>query len=300
MPFSNPEKNKLQDCVSLQVTRQRKTWYKISPSDLNTNNRKNAFSLNDKPIWERAFLFTSKASVTIEAAITITIFLLVIFSLSSFLAMVYGQLSIEEKINNISIETSKAKYFVKYDKEKGEKYKTMAEVGYISARVFGDINNSGKIINTLNPVQSKMDGGMVDVVLSYNIKIPFTSYQWTVTQRAKTKDWTGIDLVEPGEIVYITKYGSVYHRSKECKHLIININEVTLAQAKLMRNDSGHIYKRCSYCVKQKMSNLSSVFITPDGDRYHNSLDCLGLTRNVIEVDIKDVGDKGPCSSCGG
>ena len=300
MPFSNPEKNKLKDCVSLQVTRRRKTWYKISPSDFNTNNRKNAFSLNDKPMWERAFLFTSKASVTIEAAITITIFLLVTISLSSFLAMVYGQLSIEEKINNISMETSKAKYFVKYDKEKGEKYKTMAEVGYISARVFGDIKNNGKLINTLNPVQSKMDGGMVDVVLSYNIKIPFTSYQWTVTQRAKTKDWTGIDLVEPGEIVYITKYGSVYHRSKECKHLIISINEVTLAQAKIMRNDSGHKYKRCSYCVKQKMSNLSNVFITPDGDRYHNSLDCLGLTRNVIEVDIKDVGDKGPCSSCGG
>lgn len=300
MPFSNPEKNKLKDCVSLQVTRRRKTWYKISPSDFNTNNRKNAFSLNDKPMWERAFLFTSKASVTIEAAITITIFLLVTISLSSFLAMVYGQLSIEEKLNNISMETSKAKYFVKYDKEKGEKYKTMAEVGYISARVFGDIKNNGKLINTLNPVQSKMDGGMVDVVLSYNIKIPFTSYQWTVTQRAKTKDWTGIDLVEPGEIVYITKYGSVYHRSKECKHLIISINEVTLAQAKIMRNDSGHKYKRCSYCVKQKMSNLSNVFITPDGDRYHNSLDCLGLTRNVIEVDIKDVGDKGPCSSCGG
>ena len=300
MPFSNPEKNKLQDCVSLQVTRRRKTWYKISLSDFNTNNRENAFSLNDKPIWERAFLFTSKASVTIEAAITVTIFLLVIISLSSFLAMIYGQLSIEEKINNISMETSKAKYFVKYDKEKGEKYKTMAEVGYISARVFGDINNNGKLINTLNPVQSKMDGGMVDVVLSYNVKIPFTSYHWTVTQRAKTKDWTGIDLVEPGEIVYITKHGNVYHRSKECKHLIINIYEVTLAQASMRRNESGHKYKRCSYCVKQKMSDLSNVFITPDGDRYHNSLDCLGLTRNVIEVDIKDVGDKSPCSSCGG
>ena len=300
MPFSNPEKNKLKDCVSLQVTRQRKTWYKISPSDLNTKNRIDTISLNDKPIWERAFLFTSQASVTIEAAITLTIFLLVIISLSSFLAMVYGQLSIEEKINNISMETSKAKYFVNYDKEEGAKYKTMAEIGYISARVFSDINNKGKLINTLNPVQSKMDRGMVDVVLSYNVKIPFTSYHWTVTQRAKTKDWTGIDLLDPGEIVYITKHGTVYHRSKECKHLIINIHEVTLAQANMRRNDSGHKYKRCSYCVKQSMSSQSNVFITPDGDCYHNSLDCLGLTRNVIEVDIKDVGDKGPCSSCGG
>ena len=300
MPFSNPEKNKIiKNCVSLQVTR-RKTWYRFSPSINNTNSLLSPISFRDKPIWERAFLFTSKASVTIEAAISITIFLFVVIALSSFLAMVYGQLSIEEKINNISMETAKAKYFVNYDKEEGEKYKSMAEVGYISARVFSDIENNGKLINTLNPVQSSMDRGMIDVVLSYNVKIPFTSYHWNVTQRAKTKDWTGTDLVEPGEIVYITKHGTVYHRSKECKHLIININEVTLAQANMSRNSSGHKYKRCSYCVQGKISELSSVFITPDGDRYHNRLDCLGLTRSVIEVDIKDAGDKKPCSSCGG
>lgn len=298
MPFSNPEIKIIKNCVSLQVTRRRKIRY-LKPSNHNTFLSKNS-PLKDKPIWERAFLLTSKASVTIEAAITITIFLFVTIVLSSFLAMVYGQLSIEAKINNISMETSKAKYFVNYDKEDGEKYKNMAEVGYISARIFGDIKNNGKLIYGLNPAQSNMDNGMVDVALSYNVKIPFTSYSWKVTQRAKTKDWTGIDLVEPGEIVYITKHGTVYHRSKECKHLIININEVSLAQAKLSRNDSGHKYKRCSYCARKNISDLTSVFITPDGDRYHSSLDCLGLTRSIIEIDIKDVEDKKPCSSCGG
>ena len=300
MPFSNPEKiERNKNCVSLQVIRQIK-FRLISPSNHFNNYIFHTNSFNDKPKWKRVFLLTSKASVTIEAAISITIFLLVIISLSSFLAIVYGQLSIEEKINNISMETSKAKYFVNYDKEDGEKYKSMAEIGYISSRIFGEINNNGKLIKTLNPAQSNMDNGMVDVVLSYDTKIPFTTFKWNVTQRAKTKDWTGIDMVEPGEIVYITKYGTVYHKSKECKHLIITINEVTLAQANLMRNDSGHKYKRCTYCTRKNMSELSSVFITPDGDRYHNSLDCLGLTRSVIEVDIKDVGDKKPCSSCGG
>lgn len=298
MPFSNPEIKIVKNCVSLQVTRRRKIRY-LKPSNYNTFLSKNN-PLMDKPIWERAFLLTSKASVTIEAAITITIFLFVTIALSSFLAMVYGQLSIEAKLNNISMETSKAKYFVNYDKEDGEKYKHMAEVGYISARVFGDIKNNGKLIYGLNPAQSNMDNGMVDVALSYNVKIPFTSYSWNVTQRAKTKDWTGIDLVEPGEIVYITKHGTVYHRSKECKHLIININEVSLAQAKLSRNESGHKYKRCSYCARKNISDLTSVFITPDGDCYHSSLDCLGLTRSIIEIDIKDVEDKKPCSSCGG
>ena len=299
MPFSNPEKILLKNCVSLQVTRQRKTWYLLSPSNPNTNSLLKPISLKDKLIWERAFLFTSKASVTIEAAITITIFLFITIALSSFLAMTFGQLSIEEKINNISMETAKAKYFVNYDKEDGDKYKSMTEVGYISARIFGSIND-GKLISNLNPAQSNMDNGMVDVDLSYNVKIPFTTYHWNVTQRARTKDWTGIDLTKPGEIVYITKHGTVYHKSKDCKHLIIHIKEVSLAQAKYSRNDSGHKYKRCSYCVKGELSDLSNVFITTYGDCYHNSLNCLGLTRSVIEIDIKDVGDKGPCSSCGG
>ncbi len=299
MPFSNPKKILIKHCVSLQVSRRRNMRYK-SPSINNTNIISSHNPFMDKHLWERAFLFTSKASVTIEAAISITVFLIVIISLSSFLVMTYGQLSIEEKINNISMETSKAKYFVKYDKENGSKYKSMVEVGYISARIFGDIKKSEKLISGLNPAQSSMNNGMVDVVLSYNVKIPFTTYHWNVTQRAKTKDWTGTDLKKPGEIVYITKYGKVYHRSKECKHLIITIKEVTLAQAKLSRNKSGHKYKSCSYCVKNNISDLSSVFITTDGDCYHNSLDCLGLTRSVIEVDIKDVGDKRPCSSCGG
>ena len=300
MPFSNPDKNKLlKHCVSLQVVRQRNNRY-ISPLNRNTMIISNNSPFMGMPIWKRAFLFTSSASVTIEAAITITIFLIVTISLSSFLMVIYGQLSIEEKINNISMESSKAKYFVRYDKEDNEKYKSMAELGYISARILGSVNNNGKIINGLNPAQSNMDNGMVDVVLSYNVKIPFTAFHWNVTQRAKTKDWSGINMVEPGEIVYITKYGTVYHRSKECKHLIITINETTLAGAKMMRNQSGHKYKRCSYCVRKNISDLTNVFITPDGDSYHCSLDCLGLTRSVIEVDIKDVGDKKPCSACGG
>ena len=299
MPFSNPEKILLKNCVSLQVIRHRNIRYN-TPSIEYTKHYRFHTPLYGQPIWKRAFLFTSKASITIEAALTMTIFLIITISLSSFLTMIYGQLSIEEKINNISMESSKAKYFVRYDKEEGDNYKKMAEVGYISARVLSDIKKQGKLISELNPAQSSMENGMVDVVLSYKVRIPFTIYKWRVTQRAKTKDWTGVDLTKSNEIVYITKYGKVYHRSKECKHLVITVNEVTLAKAHLLRNKGGHKYTRCSYCVKRELSEISSVFITPEGDRFHSSLDCLGLTRSVMEVDIKDVGNKKPCSSCGG
>ena len=123
MPFSNPEIKIIKNCVSLQVTRRRENKLR-SPSRFITDNIRKIFPFKDMPKWERAFLFTSKASVTIEAAISINIFMFVVIGISSFLAMTYGQLSIEEKISNISMESAKAKYFVRYDKEDKEKYKT--------------------------------------------------------------------------------------------------------------------------------------------------------------------------------
>ena len=70
MPFSDPEKNNIKRCVSLQVTR------RLEKRTLRNNkNRK------------RVLLFTSKGSVTVEATITISIFMLVIISISSLLVM---------------------------------------------------------------------------------------------------------------------------------------------------------------------------------------------------------------------
>ena len=66
------------------------------------------------------------------------------------------------------------------------------------------------------------------------------------------------------------------------------------------RNEQGEKYTPCEFCGNKKISDTTTVFITADGNRYHTNLQCSGITRNIIEIDIKEVDNRKPCSSCNG
>lgn len=71
------------------------------------------------------------------------------------------------------------------------------------------------------------------------------------------------------------------------------------SQIETIRNDSGKKYKRCEICIRKQLSGGMGVFITEDGTKYHTDLQCRGLKRNIISIDITQIGDKRPCSECG-
>ena len=98
-------------------------------------------------------------------------------------------------------------------------------------------------------------------------------------------------------IVYITEDSRVYHRNRNCSHIMLSIRETTSGEVTSLRNNSGGKYKPCESCH----SSLSDerLYITTDGDRYHNSITCSGLKRTVRAVRLSEVGDRRPCSRCG-
>ena len=247
---------------------------------------------------KRVYLFRSLGSVTVEAALCIGAFMICVFGIISYGSLLNTQLSVEKTINNIALETAKAKYYVNYSGDKKDA-EEMVSVAYLSGRILSATYNCSKLVSGLNPTESNMKNGNVDAKVYYTAKEMITGRRWLVFQRAKVKDWTGEDITEENEMVYITKYGKVYHRSKECSHLVINIEETSVALVKLKRNDYGKKYSRCAYCARKGLDALATVFVTTDGDKYHASLSCGGLTRRIIEVNIKDVGNRKPCSSCG-
>ena len=49
----------------------------------------------------------------------------------------------------------------------------------------------------------------------------------------------------------------------------------------------------------QKPESGTKVFIAEDGNRYHLSLTCSGIVRNIIATDKESVTNMPACSSCG-
>jgi len=123
-----------------------------------------------------------------------------------------------------------------------------------------------------------------------------------ITQEKVVRGWTGFGgrqrtRGETGEeIVYITDYAAVYHCSLECRHLKLSVRQAGFEEVAGLRNQAGGKYYPCERCWK---SGSGIVFITQDGNRYHESLNCPGLSRRIHTVRISETGGLPPCSVCG-
>ncbi len=118
-------------------------------------------------------------------------------------------------------------------------------------------------------------------------------------------DWSGFAVASSEEEedeeedidVYISrKAGSVYHMDKGCTYLTRNISSCPYAVIDEKRNKSGAIYYPCKTCG----GGTGTVYFTAYGTRYHSSLDCSQLTRDIITLKLETAKGQGytPCSKC--
>ena len=154
-------------------------------------------------------------------------------------------------------------------------------------------------VSGINIAESKIENGIIDLVVTYKMKLLFFHYNFAIKQRAFVKDWTGCDISQKTEKVYITKQGEVYHTSKECKYLSFDIKKVFFENIIDLRNNSGGKYKECKYCGNVPISKTTFVYITDHGKSFHTRLECQSLKRNIFCVDITQVEGRRICSSCG-
>ncbi len=104
--------------------------------------------------------------------------------------------------------------------------------------------------------------------------------------------------IEMGDdYVYVTETGGVYHEDSECTHLRLSVRAVDIGALDTLRNSSGAIYHNCERCARSPGS--STVYITEEGNRYHNSISCSGLKRTVRQVSRKELNGMRVCSRCG-
>ncbi|MBE5951622.1 MAG: hypothetical protein E7260_08545 [Lachnospiraceae bacterium] len=98
------------------------------------------------------------------------------------------------------------------------------------------------------------------------------------------------------EIVYVTAYGTVYHKSRTCSYLTVEVSRVSFSMLSEKRNIYGRKYGACSICARE--GKWEQVYVSVSGEKYHSKADCPALKRMVQEKKREEV-LLPACTRCG-
>lgn len=143
-----------------------------------------------------------------------------------------------------------------------------------------------------------LEKDLIELKLQYKVRVPIPligTYQMKFAQQIKQKAYTGYkeEKYEDEEYVYVTENGSVYHTSRNCTHIKLSISQYERGSKR-----QGNL-PECTTCKNKHTSETNHVYITDEGDCYHNSILCSRLKRTVYRVKKSEVGGMAKCSRCG-
>lgn len=181
---------------------------------------------------------------------------------------------------------------------------------YIEARVmeYADTVNIQQV--TLRESQFLEDGEWFDLILNYEIRMPFPVLGLNAverTARCRRRAWigkagkdgkTGFEEEMTEEMVYIGKNSTRYHKSRSCHYLANKMEVVAFEAVETLRNQSGGKYYACAVCASACGAG-STVYIMPQGTSYHSSKMCTAILAYVRMVPLSEVAHLGACSYCG-
>lgn len=264
------------------------------------------------------FIKQKRGSITIEASLALPLFLFFVINLLSIFDVLAVHIQLESALHQTAREMAVYGYAIDKIDEKEMLSSTLGSVAFSETYVRNQVN---KLIGKDYLNNSCIKGGSSGIIYSFSKfmendrielkavykvepKIPYIGFQgFYMVTGCTVRAFTGYDNTEAvaGEnaeqIVYITETGNVYHFSRNCTHLELSISRVDYKGIKKLRNEAGEKYKACEKCGKKPQS---TVYITNEGNRYHTTVTCSGLKRTIEAIPISKVGNKSPCSRCGG
>lgn len=281
------------------------------------NNRKAKLSppkVNAQKEGTGAFFFAPlSGTLTLEAAVVLPLFLMVMIAVLQFGAVMGTASRFGAALSDTGKTMAAAAYVTKYGGNT-EGVPGIAAVALSEAYARNKVmSQAGKTsaVKSANMLLSSFlkEDEAIDLVLTYQLRSPFGIVKLPgnfFIQRARVRAWTGRTLpgddgTDKGEAdgtyVYVTETGSVYHDDPDCTHLRLSIRLVDGGSIDALRNKSGEKYHACEKCGD--LSPKGMVYITNEGNRYHSSLGCSGLKRTVRQVSKDDAGRLRACSKCG-
>lgn len=273
-----------------------------------------------KPI-KRVSSFTScvlSASMTVEAAIALPLFMFFIIEIMSAMNMIGLQSRLGAALHQMGNELA----FYGYIHECTEKNVMIEE---LMSTALTEIYAKNQIVDyagkeyldksciengaaglRFNGTSIMERNDIIDIRISYYAKLlfPILGFDgFEMNQRYYGKAWTGYDvqsgISDPNEndpMVYITETGSVYHTNRNCTYLNPSITAIEADAVDGVRNQYGAKYHPCERCVKNIVAG--TLYITNQGSSYHTSVTCSGLKRTIYTIPLSQAGGRGKCSKC--
>lgn len=256
-----------------------------------------------------------RGSITVETAIVLPIFLFAMLSVLMFCEAIRLSDNISVILAQNAKELSMYSYAKKYvgDVPAGRLGNIVFSSTYVKNSTIQGLkkkNQQGDLIaggySGIVCLQSKAgENEIIDLIASYQVSLPYSFLgqgEFKCIDRARVRAWTGYDNtqkegIDAGEeIVYITKDSEVYHRERNCRHLNIKVIQALVSEMREKRNRNGGKYYACNFCGEAKRG---VVYLTEYGDKYHASVSCSRLKRDVYPVLRSEVQGRRLCKTCG-
>lgn len=218
-------------------------------------------------------LFSGKGSMTVETALVLPLFLLAVFTLLSFIDVM--KMTIEQQMRQHEM-----------------------------------LRNAAVSATLLETVAKGREGDYIKLDYVYAAALPIGGFGYEkvfVGQRSMVHIFNGYDdscgdvIGTQRGYVYVTNYGSVYHKKRSCRALQVSVRQVAGDVVTKERNADGKIYRKCKNCTRGYTATeleKMTLFITDYGVKYHVRINCSELTRTVQVIKIEEVGARSICKIC--
>lgn len=255
-----------------------------------------------------------QGSLTIEASLSLTLFLVMAVLLAIPMDLLNTQRKIQMAVEVTARELSRQAgiFYQEEEREKTEEV-LLWDAGIeevLSHAILAAVGTKRIQQLDCSGTQVSENGEWIDLRAEYRLTLPFSVFTLdsiSFSARSRKRGWIGREggywqkekENEENFMVYIGKASTRYHLSPECHYLSNEISAVPWKEAKNRKNKSGSYYKPCRVCGKEADSE-GMVYLFPNGEYYHCRKDCSSVRAYIKRVPLEKVKNLGVCSYCGG
>ena len=252
-----------------------------------------------------------KGSFTVEAAVLLPMLACFFSFILFFFQIMQIQLSVQTVLEktgrNLAVLAAR-----EIENTEDEGKNSAEELGYLAlakASAYMELQKDENIKRYVNGgvmgislLSSELEGDYIVLNADYKVKFPINilgKHSFKIKQKTCFRKWTGWHAVDiekqKDRLVYLTRYGEVYHMRKSCPYLSLSIEKVKKTFVPILRNENGSKYKECLSCKEEKGD---FVYVTRYGEKYHYYMECSGLKRTIYQKSILEVEGMEPCTKC--